>query len=238
MRHSALSVMLHIFCGKDICSIFDLFKQMTGAVNVMWISLIWLILLGVWMTLYFHRYKGELVINRKRLAIARGLSALVAVVICCRETSAGQAVMLISLAFFLPAIAVIDYENKIIPNCLLMRLAVTGILGYIIFFLTERENFLYRVSGGCLTGLGLFAVLLLVALLSKGLGGGDVKLFGLIGCMSGYGISISVLFWGLMCSMFAAVILLIKKKKGKKDILPFGPFILAGYLISVAALYL
>lgn len=211
---------------------------MTGAVGVIWTSLIWLLFLGVWMMLYFHWHKGELAISRKRLTIARMLSALVAAMICYCETSAGLAVMLISLAFFLPVIAVIDYENKTIPNYLLSQLAVAGIVGYIVFFLTERDNFLYRVSGGCLTGLGLFAVLLLVALLSKGLGGGDVKLFGLIGFMCGYTISISILFWSLVCSMIAAVILLMKKKKGKKDTLPFGPFILAGYLISMAALYL
>jgi len=213
-------------------------RRMTGAVDVMWTSLIWLIFLGAWMKLYFGRFQKGLAISGNRLAMARILSVLVAAVICYCETSAGLAVMLISLAFFLPAIAVIDYENKIIPDCLLLQLAVAGIFGYIVFFLTERENFLYRLSGGCFTGLGLFAVLLLVALLSKGLGGGDVKLFGLIGCLTGYVISISVLFWSLMCSMLAAVILLMKRKKGKKDTLPFGPFILAGYLISVAALYL
>lgn len=205
----------------------------------MWINWIWLILLGVWMVFYFSRFQRGLEVNRKRLAAAWGLSVLVSAAICCCEGSAAQAVTLISLAFFLPVIAVIDYENRIIPNWLLLQLAAAGIFGYIVLFLTEsREDFLYKLSSRCLTGLGLFAALLLVALLSKGLGGGDVKLFGLIGCMCGYTISISILFWSLVCSMLAAVVLLAQRKKGKKDTLPFGPFILAGYLISVAALYL
>lgn len=226
-------------CFLKQAGIFRKYQESTqGDKGVMIICLLWTVLLAVWMPVYFTRLQKELYTERKSMLIATWcISLLVSVFIGFSETNSARAVALSALAFLLAAIAVIDYENRIIPNHLQLHLVAAGIFEYIILFLTEKEDFPYKLVGNCLMGFGVFAILFLIALLSKGLGGGDIKLLGLIGCMCGYTITVSILFWALVSSASVSIVLLLKKKKGKKDTMPFAPFIWIGYLISVAALY-
>lgn len=202
------------------------------------ISIIWTILLSIGMPVYFMRFQKELCQRRKfHLAVLWGVSVLVSGIVCIRETDCARAVALTGVLFLLASSAAIDYENKMIPNHLQFLLAGVGVIEYIILAFAGGEDFLPRLAGNLLTGFGIFAMLLMTALLSRGLGGGDVKLLSLLGCVCGYGVTVSTLLWALICSMIVSVVLLVRKQKGRKDTLPFVPFILLGYLISMAALY-
>lgn len=204
----------------------------------MFFCLIWTMLLAAWMPFYFIHFHKELYEGQKALLVVTWcISVLTAVVICVKETDMTRIIALTALAFILSIIAIVDYEKNIIPNHLQVYLIGVGIIEYIVLFFSQREDFMYRILGYLLTGFGFFAVLLLVALLSKGFGGGDVKLIGLIGCLCGYMMTVSILFWALVSSMIVSVVLLVKKKKEKKDTIPFGPFLLIGYFISMAARY-
>lgn len=202
------------------------------------IRLLWTILLAVWMPVYLFRYQKELLGKRKGLLVtAWCISLLLSLCIAVGEKDMARAAALTGAAYLLAVIAVIDYENKIIPNHLLLYLLAVGMVEYIIWYFTQKDSFLPKILLNLLTGFGLFAVLLLIALLSKGLGGGDVKLLGVLGCVCGYAVTVSVFFWALIVSALVSIALLAGKKKGRKDVLAFGPFIWMGYLISMVMLY-
>jgi leader peptidase (prepilin peptidase) / N-methyltransferase len=121
-------------------------------------------------------------------------------------------------------ILVSDIHYMIIPDKILIVFA--GI------FLIER--FLWPLTPwwdsiiGALVG---FLLLLLIALASKGgMGGGDIKLFALIGFVLGVKL---VLLSFFLSTLFGAIIggsaLLLKIVKRRQPI-PFGPFIVAGTL--------
>jgi leader peptidase (prepilin peptidase)/N-methyltransferase len=83
---------------------------------------------------------------------------------------------------------------------------------------------------GAVTG---FVLLLIIALVSKGgMGGGDVKLYALLGFVLGFKL---VLLSFFLSTLFGAVIgglaMLFKIVKRKQPI-PFGPFIAAGTLTA------
>jgi prepilin signal peptidase PulO-like enzyme (type II secretory pathway) len=88
----------------------------------------------------------------------------------------------------------------------------------------------WGVIGGVIPFVGLLA---LSRLTRGGLGMGDVKLFGALGFLVGLYATISTLFLALLICVAASFVLLIAKKRGLKDKLPFAPFILAGFTAAM-----
>ncbi|MFK8792985.1 prepilin peptidase [Planococcus plakortidis] len=71
-----------------------------------------------------------------------------------------------------------------------------------------------------------FSVLLLIATLSKGgMGGGDIKLFFVIGLALGTAGTLLTLFLASFIGAVAGIILLRVRKQGRKTPIPFGPSI-------------
>lgn len=138
----------------------------------------------------------------------------------------GELLILLTLISLFMIITVSDLAYMIIPDKVL--LVFTGI------FLIERFFFPLSPWWDSLLGAGIgFGLLLLIAVVSKGgMGGGDIKLFGVIGFAVGtkkllLAFFFSTLFgalFGIIGMLFGVV------KKGKP--IPFGPFIALGTLIA------
>ena len=78
---------------------------------------------------------------------------------------------------------------------------------------------------------GGFLALFLLALLSRGgLGGGDVKLMAAMGFWLGFPAVFYALFLGALLGSIAGTILIILGRKQRKDYIPFGPFLVMGFL--------
>lgn len=82
---------------------------------------------------------------------------------------------------------------------------------------------------GLLVGGG---VLWLVAVVSRGgMGGGDVKFLAAIGSFLGPGAALLVLFLGSVLGSIVGLSLLARGRLGRREPLPFGPFLATGVLI-------
>lgn len=91
--------------------------------------------------------------------------------------------------------------------------------------------YFYNVLIGALCG---FLLLLLVVIASRGgMALGDVKLAALIGAMVGFPSVLVALFLAVIAGGLVAMVLLMARKRGRKDPIPFGPFLCAG---AVAAM--
>jgi leader peptidase (prepilin peptidase)/N-methyltransferase len=130
------------------------------------------------------------------------------------------------------ALAVIDIRHKIIPN----RLIYPSLLLFAAYLVVAA------VAGGgpdVLDGvIGFLAyggAILIVALISpRGMGMGDVKLAALIGMVIGAIDLPSVAVaagMGILLGGLAAIVALLAGK-GRKSVLPFGPFLAAGGTIG------
>ncbi len=98
-------------------------------------------------------------------------------------------------------------------------------------FMTAFNNYLLSAVAGGLAGALL---LFLVVLLSRGgMGMGDVVLAGLLGLMVGFPLVFIALFVGIVAGGLVAAVLLITRRKGRKDMLPFGPFLCVGGLVTL-----
>jgi len=79
-----------------------------------------------------------------------------------------------------------------------------------------------------------FVLLLLIAIISRGgMGWGDVKLAALIGLATGFPLVLVALVIGAIIGGLVAVALLIAKKRGRKEAIPFGPFLSLATLVTL-----
>lgn len=124
------------------------------------------------------------------------------------------------------AVSFIDLEHKIIPDEIVIFSIGAGIL---LNLIARDVTFLSALTGF----FSASGILLLMAVITKGaMGGGDIKLMAAMGVFIGNWPILLALFIGFMIGGFVSMILLIFKIKGRKDYIPFGPFLAAGVLIS------
>lgn len=176
-------------------------------------------------------YKGK---NLILLTIICFVLALAMQISLYMNTSIVNLIKLFGLFMIVFSAAVIDSKRKIIPNLLIVIGLIfrCAIYLYEIFFVKEG---LKEIIINDLIGFAIgFVLLALVSFLSKGaLGFGDAKLFGIIGLTSGSFCTYSTLLASLIISTVFSVIKIVGKKMGRKDTIPFGPCIAAGYVIAV-----
>ncbi len=129
------------------------------------------------------------------------------------------------LAFYAAVFIVIlfvDLEHGIIPDRIVYPAAAAAIL----FSLALPEVGPLRAVLGGLIG---FGVLLAIFLVARGrVGGGDVKLAGLIGVTAGFPLVVPALVLAGLAGGLAGVILLGSRRKGLRDRVPFGPCLVMG----------
>ena len=90
-----------------------------------------------------------------------------------------------------------------------------------------------------LAGLALVGGYLVLALIGRGqLGGGDVKLAGLIGLAlgwAGWGTVIDGASLGFILAALASLVLLASRRISRRTMISFGPYMLAGALLALVA---
>ncbi|KHE72303.1 prepilin peptidase, partial [Halobacillus sp. BBL2006] len=133
------------------------------------------------------------------------------------------ALLLISLFLI---ITVSDLVYMIIPDKLL--------LFFFILFLIYRcfqplEPWWSSLLGGVI-GIGMTAFIILIS--KGGMGGGDMKLFGLIGFVLGWKLLLVTFFLSTLLGSITSGFLLIVRVISKNEPFPFGPFIVVGASFS------
>ncbi len=148
-------------------------------------------------------------------------------------------------------LAAIDYYWYIIPDELNILLAASGaariflenragyfsefsgsfIRGYSALFGLRSDIWLNHLAGGLIGFLIIGAIIL--ATKGRGMGIGDLKLIAALGILFGWPDVIILLAFGFIIGALFSVYLLAQRKKGMKDSVPFGPFLVLGAVVLV-----
>ncbi len=134
-------------------------------------------------------------------------------------------------------VAVIDLHTRRIPNRLTYPLtpALLALLGAAAMLEGAPGSAVRALLGGVAS----FALLLVLALINpRGMGMGDVKLAAFMGVGLGYlgwGHVWLGLFAGFLCGGLVAGLLVLSRRRGRKDHIPFGPWLATGAMVSLVA---
>jgi leader peptidase (prepilin peptidase)/N-methyltransferase len=133
------------------------------------------------------------------------------------------------------ALAMIDIDVKRLPNAIVLpSYPVAAALLTVAAAVDGRWDDLLRAGLGMVV---LYAFYFLLALVyPAGMGFGDVKLAGILGLYLGWLGWAELVTGGFLGFLFGGVVgggLVLVRRAGRKSMLPFGPFMLAGALVAI-----
>lgn len=134
-----------------------------------------------------------------------------------------------TLLLFLGGAAWMDYRKKELP---LFYIAGGFLLG-ILFRILSGADILTEILPGFLPGL---ACLLLAKLTREAIGYGDALMMIAAGAFCAMPVLLFLLLGGFLTASLCSVLLLILKKRKRKETIPFMPFLLCGYVLTLAIL--
>lgn len=129
---------------------------------------------------------------------------------------------------FLIVIGIIDLETTDVY----LKTTLSGIILSIIFAIIGNYlngGMIEYVYGGILGG-GLISLIILI---TKGMGWGDAEICFMCGIFLGLKYTIVMLFLAFISGGIVGIMLIIFKKKTRRDYIPFGPFIALGATFTV-----
>jgi len=139
----------------------------------------------------------------------------------------------LSLIYILITISFIDLEHMIIPDGLVLAAALLGLMALIFNILPiswMESVYGALLYGGVLAGVGYMGKRVYKM---DALGGGDVKLAGVLGLYLGWEMSmISLLLAFLVAALFVVVGLSVGRLS-RKQLIPFGPFLALGAIMTI-----
>jgi len=149
----------------------------------------------------------------------------------------GLSVVLGVMAFYaclFIIIFVIDLEHGLILNKVVYPGMVVALL---LALLPQAGLAQWTVTGVADAALGGgigFGIFLLIALVSRGgMGWGDIKLAALIGLATGFPLVFFAIIMGAILGGIVAVVLVIAKKRKRRETIPFGPFLALAAMITL-----
>lgn len=127
-----------------------------------------------------------------------------------------------------------DYKEHRIPNIFSLVLAVSNVFWLAVGYFTEQDGALSFILCAVYSTVGVVVLFTAASFLTHGgIGAGDIKLLAALALAGDIYLLCGTLFFAVVLCALAGIVLLIRKKKTTKDGVPLGPFLLAGYLISL-----
>ena len=126
----------------------------------------------------------------------------------------------------LVAITAIDLSHQIIPDVITLPGIILGVIANLV---TGRVTWIESLLGIGVGG-GVFFVIILAS--RGGMGGGDMKLGAMLGAFLGWKLGLLAILLGVLSGGIVALCLLILGRKGRKEAIPFGPFLALGGAVT------
>ncbi len=163
-----------------------------------------------------------------RYPVVEATSCLLAVAVVVTKHSVHDIALGLVLVAVLVPIALIDFDQRIIPNKITLPAAVAA-LG--IGLATKPAGVPEQLIAGMAAGGFLLAFALVYP---RGMGMGDVKLAAVLGLYLGRAVAPAIFAGVLAGAVFGAMVMArLGVARGRKTAVPFGPFLALGGLIGL-----
>lgn len=171
----------------------------------------------------------------KRYPLVEALTAVLFGMVAARFGFDAALPAFLVLTAFLIALSAIDLDTFLLPKKLVWPAFFAGIvlLGGACVVEGDARGAVEAAAGAAIA----FGILFLIHFISpKGMGFGDVRLAAVLGLYLGY-LELPLVGVGLFLSFLVASVvgvgLMVAKKRGRKDRVPFGPFLAVGSGLAI-----
>ncbi|HBF2930475.1 A24 family peptidase [Clostridioides difficile] len=123
----------------------------------------------------------------------------------------------------LVSISYIDLKVKEIPDKLIFIIYIYGL-----FLIVVNNNYINHdifILNNLCSSFSLFSIYLVIAIITNGVGGGDIKLMGALGLFFNTSSIFKLLVYPVFLGVIMSVFLIVLKKAKLKDNFPLGPAI-------------
>jgi leader peptidase (prepilin peptidase)/N-methyltransferase len=192
------------------------------------------------------RYCGTAI--PRRLLVVEAATGLLFTLIFLRYGLSLESLVLALVVSLLLAVAIIDLEHGLILNRLLVPALVAALILAPFWSGLElarpflgSHSMLASLLNSLVAGAGAFLLFFTIRVLysavshTAGMGEGDEKLAGLLGLLVGFPGILVTLWTAALSGGLAAAALLLLRKKGRKDPIPFAPFLVLGATVALVA---
>jgi leader peptidase (prepilin peptidase)/N-methyltransferase len=166
----------------------------------------------------------------------------------------GETVLMMALCSSLIVVTFIDYDHQIIPDVITLPGMLVG-LTFAPFFMYPLTDPLPFHLGSLLPNAGPYLTAFLNSLIGlllggfpllaigwiweklrhmEAMGGGDIKLMGMVGSFLGWKGALLTIMLGALAGSVVGILLIVLKRHKIEKVIPFGPFLAAG---AVAAAF-
>jgi len=167
-----------------------------------------------------------------RYPVVELLSGLFAVGVLLKYGISLEAAIYYTFIATLLVITFIDIDHQIIPDII----TLPGIpICFVASFALPQITYMESIIGILIGGGSLFMVAWLYHLLTKkeGMGGGDIKLLGMMGAIIGWQGVLFTIFVASAVGTVSGILIMLKARKSMKLAVPFGPFLAIGSIAYI-----
>ena len=167
-----------------------------------------------------------------RYPVVELLSGLFAVGVSLKYGISLEAAIYYTFIATLLVITFIDIDHQIIPD----MITLPGIpICFVASFALPQITYIESIMGILIGGGSLFMVAWLYHLLTKkeGMGGGDIKLLGMMGAIIGWKGVLFTIFVASAVGTVSGMLIMLKTRKSMKLAVPFGPFLAIGCIAYI-----
>ena len=168
-----------------------------------------------------------------RFTVVEAVTALLFALVYLKFGMGVHFFILATAVSLLIVVSIIDLEHRLILNRMIYP-AVIVLLVIAPFWpefgiarsLWGNSGMIGSLASSMVAGGGAFLIFFaIITLFPAGMGGGDVKLAGVMGLLVGFPLVALALWLAVVSGGLVAIFLLVSRKRGRKDAIPFGPFL-------------
>lgn len=161
-----------------------------------------------------------------RYPVIEAITGLLLVLVYMRFGFTVQTLLYSLVSCILLVIAVIDIDTMEIHDRMHVLIGIiAGILLYV-----SAGDMLYHILGALIVSVPLYV---LMVISKGGVGGGDIKLMAASGLLLGAFEIVLAMIIGSISAGLIAFLLILTKRRTRKDVIAFGPYLCAGIFISM-----
>lgn len=167
-----------------------------------------------------------------RYPVVEAVTALISVLVVWRFGIGWESAAALILTWGLIALAVIDFDTKLLPDLITLPLLWLGLLASLGGWFTDSHS---AIPGAALGYLSLWTIFHLFRVLTgkEGMGFGDFKLFALFGAWLGWQHLPQIILLSACAGALVGSVLILARGRDSQVPIPFGPYLAAAGWISL-----